>query len=145
MFALELLQPGPFLYLCTPALHNAIVLPNRMDQFTALFPEMETEALRLDAALVALAARGVTVRLIHDPGLDVGDLLPAIAGTKIARPGKMPLHHKGLLTRNLYLHGTLHFTPDGIDLGGEAVELIADPIQLQRITLEMEAYWEELL
>lgn len=58
LFALELLQPGPHLYLCTPVLYNAIVLPNRMDQFSALFPEIETAALRLDAALAALAARG---------------------------------------------------------------------------------------
>jgi DNA-binding transcriptional LysR family regulator len=144
LFALELLQPGPHLYLCTPVLYNAIVLPNRMDQFSALFPEIETAALRLDAALAALAARGVTVRVIHEPGFDVGNLLPAIAGAHIARPGQTPLHHKGLLTQNLCLRGTLHFTADGIDLGGEEVELITDRAQLQRIALEMAAYWEEL-
>jgi hypothetical protein len=58
--------------------------------------------------------------------------------------GQTPLHHKGLLTQNLCLRGTLHFTADGIDLGGEEVELITDRAQLQRIALEMAAYWEEL-
>ncbi len=145
IFALELLRPGPHLYLCAPVLYNAIVLPNRMDQFGALFPEMEVEALRLDAALAALVARGVTVRVIHEAGFDGGHLLPAIAGTNIARQGQSPLHSKGLLTKNLWLRGALHFTADGIDLGDEEVELITDRSQLQRIKLTMDAYWEELV
>ena len=137
LFALEFLHPGSVFYLCIPVIYNSIVLTNRMGQFSALFPEMETESLRLDAALALLAARGEAVRLIHEPGLDIASLLPAIAGTNIAREGKMPLHHKGLLTRNLCLRGALHFNDNGIDL-------ITDHIQLQRLGFEMDAYWEEL-
>ena len=143
-FALEFLQPGHYLYLCAAVLHNAVVLPNRLEQFGALFPDVETQGVRLDAALMALRERGVSVRLIYPAGLDIDDLLPAITGTEIARPGRLPLRHKGLLTEKINLRGALHFGTGGIMLGDDTVELVADPVELQRSTLEMDAYWEEL-
>jgi hypothetical protein len=59
LFALELLQPGPHLYLCTPVLYNAIVLPNRMDQFSALFPGNRDSSAALGRCVSCLGcARG---------------------------------------------------------------------------------------
>lgn len=145
LFALELLQPGPYLYLCASVLYNTVVLPSGMGQFGALFPEIDAPALRLDTALAALAARGVSVRIIHTPGCKLEQLLPAAMGVAVARPCLGPLHHQGLLTNKLCLRGSLHFLLDGIHLGGESVELISDTSQLQRLQLEMDAYWEELI
>lgn len=144
IFALALLQPDSSFYLSAPELYNVIVLPNRLEQFAALFPEIETTALRLDDALIMLAARGVTVRVIHARGVNLADVLPATAAAGIARQGGRPLHQQGILTADLGLRGPLRFTAAGIDLGGESVELISDRTQLRRMALELDAYWEEL-
>lgn len=143
LFVLELLAPGPYLYLCASHLSNTPILLNRLGQFGQLFPEIERQLVRLDDLLALLSTRGVEVRLIHQT-VEIEELLPAIAGSDIHRYSQRRLFPQGLFSTKLGIAGQLYFGDDTVDGGSLQVDLLTDALELEHIVLQLDSFWGEL-
>src|SRR5687768_16906248 len=67
VLTLELLAPGPELYLISPWISDVPLLSNRFGQLRALLPDMARGEIGLSRVLTALSERGVHVRILCRP------------------------------------------------------------------------------
>src|SRR5262245_13475667 len=64
LFAAELINPGPKIWLFFAWISDVEILDNSARQFAALEPDWPVAPIRLSQVLKALLARGVQIRLI---------------------------------------------------------------------------------
>ncbi len=145
LLALELLRPGPELYLVSPWISNVPLLANRFGQFQAITGESTVRELRLLDILRLLSERGVKVRIIcradETTTADFLRLLPPA----IEYCNTRTLHEKGLISQHFYLRGSMNFTFSGINLNDESVELTTEPTEVALAWADIRNRWESLL
>lgn len=143
LFAMELLLPGPVLYLAPARMWNTVILPNRGNQFGAIAAEPEAEDLTLDIVLSLLVEKGVDVRILYNQREGITNRLPLAqkAGAKVrfASPGS-PF---GIVGSHLSLRGGMRFSNEGVTLESAEVHVESDTVQIQRALLRFDAIWEE--
>lgn len=144
LFALELMCPGPEMYLISPWISNIALISNRFGQFRAIMGDSGEGDLRLATILHTLAERGVKVRIMHRSKHQQTEEYLNLLPENIERRGIETLHEKGLITHNFYLRGSMNFTYSGVNLNDESVELTTDPQDVALALLEARQRWEGL-
>lgn len=144
LLALELMYPGPEIYLISPWISNVPLLSNRFGQFRPVMDDGRKGDLRLAAILSLLAERGVKVRVMcrsrHQQTEEFLNLLPE----SVERRMSETLHEKGLISYHFYLRGSMNFTYSGVNLNDERVELTTDLQDVALALFEARQRWEAL-
>ena len=144
LFALELMCPGPELYLMSPWISNVTLISNRFGQFRTVMGDSGEGDLRLATILKTLAERGVKVRVMYQPNHQQTEEFLNLLPENIERHSIETLHEKGLITHYFYLRGSMNFTYSGVNLNDESVELTTDPQDVALALLEARQRWEAL-
>lgn len=144
LFALELLAPGPDLYLISPWISDVPLLSNRHGQWRAILSDDGVDMIRLSDALRMLGEKGTRVRILCRPGQPyTDDFLRKLSPDIVYRFGDL-LHEKGLIGRHFYLRGSMNFTHSGIHINDESVELTTDSAEVALALIEAQARWEDV-
>lgn len=144
LFALELMCPGPEIYLLSPWISNVPLISNRFGQFRSVMGENGEGDLRLAAILTTLAERGVKVRVMYRSQQPQTEEFLNLLPENIERRSIETLHEKGLIAHSFYLRGSMNFTYSGVNLNDESVELTTDPQDVALALLEARQRWEGL-
>lgn len=151
LFAAELLNPSPKLWLFFAWISDIDILDNSARQFAALEPDWPAAPIRVSQVLKALLARGVHVRLIirehghNDYFIARLDALKSRYGGLLRWKIEKSFHAKGLLGADYFLSGSMNLTLSGISVNGEHLVLRTDPASVAEQAIELESRWEPLL
>jgi hypothetical protein len=144
LFALELMAPGPVLYLVSPWLSDVILVTNRFGQFRAVMTQFGQLEIGLASLLSVLSERGTLVRILSRPGNQLTeDFLRKLPPTVECKRSEH-LHEKGLITEHFYLRGSMNITHFGVYVNDESVELTTEPDQVALAIKEAEQRWETI-
>jgi len=151
LFAAELLNPSPKLWLFFAWISDVEILDNSARQFAALEPDWPAAPIRLSQVLRALLSRGVQLRLIirehghNDYFIARLQTLKARYGDPLKWTVERSFHAKGLLGADYFLSGSMNLTLSGISVNGEHLVLRTDPAAVAEQAIELETRWEGLL
>jgi len=151
LFAAELINPSPKLWLFFAWISDVEILDNSARQFAALEPDWPAAQIRLSQMLRALLARGVQVRLIirehghNDYFIARLQVLKARYGDLVKWTIEKDFHAKGMLGADYFLSGSMNLTLSGISINGEHLVLRTDPAAVAEQAIELESRWEGLL
>ncbi len=134
LFAAEIMDPSPCLWLISPWLSNVEIFDNSTGAFSNLDDNWAQRPIRLIEILgsIALKQKEIVIAVRDDAHnlkferrlfQHFTDLGVAIPPTWIKRN---ELHIKGLLTSNFYLSGSMNFTFNGIEILEEGVVFETD-------------------
>ena len=148
LFAAELLNPSPKLWLFFAWISDVEILDNSARQFAALEPDWPAAPIRLSQVLRALLSRGVQLRLIirehghNDYFIARLQTLKARYGDLLKWTVERSFHAKGLLGADYFLSGSMNLTLSGISVNGEHLVLRTDPAAVAEQAIELETRWE---
>lgn len=151
LFAAELLNPSPKLWLFFAWISDVEILDNSARQFAALEPDWPAAPIRLSQVLRALLSRGVQLRLIirehghNDYFIARLQTLKARYGDLLKWTVERSFHAKGLLGADYFLSGSMNLTLSGISVNGEHLVLRTDSAAVAEQAIELETRWEGLL
>ena len=151
LFAAELLNPSPKLWLFFAWISDVEILDNSAREFAALEPDWPAAPIRLTQVLRALLSRGVQLRLIirehghNDYFIARLQTLKARYGDLLKWTVERSFHAKGLLGADYFLSGSMNLTLSGISVNGEHLVLRTDPAAVAEQAIELETRWEGLL
>jgi hypothetical protein len=151
LFAAELLNPSPKLWLFFAWISDVEILDNSARQFAALESDWPAATIRLSDVLSALLRRGASIRLIiredghNDYFIARLRALKARYGDLIKWTIEESFHAKGLLGVDYFLSGSMNLTLNGISVNGEHLVLRTDPAAIAEQSIQLESQWEELL
>jgi len=151
LFAAELLNPSPKLWLFFAWISDVEILDNSGRQFAALEPDWPAAPIRLSQVLRALLSRGVQLRLIirehghNDYFIARLQTLKVRYGDSLRWTVERSFHAKGLLGADYFLSGSMNLTLSGISVNGEHLVLRTDPAAVAEQAIELETRWEGLL
>jgi len=151
LFAAELINPSPKLWLFFAWISDVEILDNSARQFAALEPDWPAAPIRLSQVLRALLSRGVEIRvIIREHGHN--DFFRARLEALKARYGDLlkwtiekSFHAKGMLGADYFLSGSMNLTLSGISVNGEHLVFRTDPAAVAEQAIELESRWEGLL
>lgn len=149
LFVAELMAPSHPMWIVTPWISDVVVLDNRAARFTGLLPDMPRRAIRLSETLIAQLERGGGVVIACRPddhnraftdqvsqrALDLG------LGEQVLCQFAEDLHEKGILTRRLFLSGSMNLTYNGLRRLEESVLLTDDDDSVARARHAYEDRW----
>jgi hypothetical protein len=149
LFAAELLQPSPKLWLFFAWISDVEIIDNSARQFAALEPDWPATQIRLSRVLDALLARGAEIRLVireeghNDYFIARLNALKARHGDKVRWAIEKSFHAKGILGADYFLSGSMNLTLSGISVNGEHLVLRTDPASIAEQSVQLEAQWED--
>lgn len=151
LFAAELIQPSPKIWLFFAWISDIEVLDNSARQFAALEPDWGASYIHLSQVLDAFLKRGVEIRLIIREHGHNGYFITRLSelkkehGDLVKWTIQKNYHAKGLLGADYFLSGSMNLTLNGITVNGEHLVLRTDPAQIAEQAIELETFWEPLL
>ena len=143
LLALELLAPGPDLYLISPWISDVPLLSNRHGQWRPILSDEGMDTISLSDTLRMLSEKGSRVRVLCRPDQPYTDDFLRKLSPDIAYRFDDLLHEKGLIGHHFYLRGSMNFTYSGIHINDESVELTTDPADVALALTEAHARWED--
>lgn len=143
LLALELLSPGPELYLISPWISEIRLLDDRFSQYRGVLSDSNREVLPLGTIFAILAERGTQVRIICRPNHPQTEGFLRKLPPEVECRHAQTLHEKGLISHRFYLRGSMNFTYSGVNLNDESVELTTDPAQVALAVVEVRKRWED--
>jgi hypothetical protein len=154
IFALELLDPPPCLWLVSAWVSDAAVLDNSGGEFSALVPAWPQRELVLSEVLAEFLAAETQVVVVtndHEANRPFRASFRASTETVDARPNilfqsaeqlttdtERGLHRKRLVTPRMVMWGSMNFTYHGLARNAEDVSVETDAETVARAVNEME-------
>lgn len=140
----ELLVPSKQLWVLSPWISDIVVIDNTAGQFRSLLPGMPARPIRFTEALIELARRGSSVRVImrhDDRNVLVRQRLIDTTGVG-PRPSVLirdNLHDKGMVGDRFHVQGSMNFTFFGQAVNEEGVTVTSDSDQIARARVDYQA------
>jgi hypothetical protein len=149
LFVAELMAPSAPLWIITPWISDVVVVDNRAGRFTGLLPEMPKRAIRLAEALVSQMQRGGAVVVACRPDDHNRTFTEQLTerstdsgvGDRFVCRYAVNLHEKGILTRHLFLGGSMNLTYNGLRRLEESILLTDDDDAVARARHAYEDRW----
>ena len=149
LFAAELLEPSPDLWLVSPWIRDVPVLDNRTSDFSAVQPAWGQREIRLTDCLALLLERGSVLHLKTSDDDASRDILQILrrrardlgAEDRLFLRTSGALHTKGLLTSRALIRGSMNFTFRGVEFNEEAVTYDIDPSALAEMRIAFADQW----
>ncbi|MEH7238857.1 phospholipase D-like domain-containing protein DpdK [Bacillus sp. JJ1562] len=143
LFVAEAMNPSKELYLISPFLSNSPIIENKHDQYTDVFPLIKSKTIYLSDILTTLAWKGMSVRIICDNEREetkplIHALRDQVEFRKLAQN-----HDKGLVTNNVYVHGSMNFTYSGIYVNKESIRTSNSNSEINEALIAFRQRWEE--
>lgn len=149
VFASELIDPSPEVWLVSPWIRDVRVLDNRAGDFAAIQPGWGQREIGLLDTLIEVLARGadVHVKTSEDPASN--SVLKELerrardlgATDRLRTRASSLLHTKGLLTSRCAIRGSMNFTVRGVELNEEAISYEVGPIALAEMRIAFADQW----
>lgn len=143
LFIAESMNPSKELYLISPFLSNSPLIENRHNQYTDVFPMIKSKSIYLSDILSTLAWKGMSVRIICDHEREETKPLIDSLYNQVEFRKLESNHDKGLVTSNVFVHGSMNFTYSGIFLNKESVRTTTDPSDVNGALIAFRQRWEE--
>lgn len=145
LLVLELVNPGPEVWIVSAWVSDIEVVDNRARQFGTICPEWPISWVRLSQVLVSLMARGTTVNLCvneTDHNNHIITTLTSLApdGRFVSRRAAV-LHEKGILGTNFTLDGSMNLTYNGVYVNDEHLWFRTDPEAVANRRLALYQRW----
>ncbi len=144
LFALELLNPSPEIYVISPWIGDVPLLNNIHGQYRAIAPEMTRRWIGLADLINILSERGSKIHILTRANQAQNETFLRKLSTLTLTKQTANLHEKGLITHYFYLRGSMNFTYSGINLNDESVELTTDPEIISHAFLEAQQRWNDI-
>ncbi|MGD6893732.1 phospholipase D-like domain-containing protein DpdK [Bacillus infantis] len=143
LFVAEAMNPSKELYLISPFLSNSPLIENKHNQYTDVFPLIKSKTIYLSDILTTLAWKGMSVRIICDNEREetkplIHSLRDHVEFRKLEQN-----HDKGLVTNNVYVHGSMNFTYSGIYLNKESLRTTNISSDINEALIAFRQRWEE--
>jgi hypothetical protein len=143
LFVTEAMNPNKELYIISPFLSNSPLIENRHNQYTDVFPMIKSKTIYLSDILSTLAWKGLSVRIICDHERDetkplIDSLYNQVEFRKLEQN-----HDKGLVTNNVFVHGSMNFTYSGIYVNKESIRTTTNPSEVNEALIAFRQRWEE--
>ncbi|RFU70013.1 phospholipase D-like domain-containing protein DpdK [Bacillus sp. V59.32b] len=143
LFVAEAMNPSPELYLISPFLSNSPLIENRNNQYTDVFPLIKSKTIYLSDILSTLAWKGVSVRVICDNDRDETKPLIDALYHQVKFRKLEQNHDKGLVSNNVFVHGSMNFTYSGIYLNKESLRTTTELSEINEALISFRQRWEE--
>jgi hypothetical protein len=147
LLVLELMNPGPELWIVSAWVSDIEVVDNRARQFGSICPEWPVAWVKLSHVLVALMTRGTTVHLCvneTDHNNHILDTLHRLApqgDNRFVAGRAAVLHEKGILGTYFTLDGSMNLTYNGVHINDERLWFRTDPEAVAHRRLELYHRW----
>lgn len=152
LFAAELLNPGPEIWIVSPWVSDIPLLDNRAGAYSGLESSWPKRYITLAELLAhALKANPTTViRIVtrpDDTNIRVIERLRFLAeldgnGDRLRIDNQRPeLHTKGIATHSFALIGSMNLTYNGLSVLDEAVDLNIDPSRIAQFLITLKGYY----
>jgi hypothetical protein len=143
LFVSEAINPSKELYLISPFLSNSPLLENKNNQYTDVFPLIKSKTIYLSDILSTLAWKGMKVRIICDDEREETKPFMQTLYNKVEFRKLEQNHDKGLVTSNIYVHGSMNFTYSGIYLNKESIRSTNKVSDINEALISFRQRWEE--
>ncbi|MEH7251794.1 phospholipase D-like domain-containing protein DpdK [Neobacillus niacini] len=143
LFVAEAMNPSRELYLISPFLSNSPLIENRHNQYTDVFPLIKSKTIYLSDILSTLAWKGMTVRIICDHEREETKPLIEALNDQVDFRKLEQNHDKGLVTNNVFVHGSMNFTYSGIYINKESIRTTANQSEVNEALIAFRQRWEE--
>lgn len=147
LLVLELMNPGPELWIVSAWVSDIDVVDNRARQFGTLCPEWSINWVRLSQVLLSLMMRGTTIRLCVNESDHNGYIiekmttLAPLGGHRFDARKASVLHEKGILGTFFTLDGSMNLTYNGVHVNDERLWYRTDPEAVAHRRLELYQRW----
>jgi hypothetical protein len=152
LFAAELLNPGPEIWIVSPWVSDVPLLDNRSGAYSGLEPSWPKRHIHLAELLAhALKVNPITVvRIVSRPddtNIRFTERLRFLAeldgtGDRLRIDNQRPqLHTKGIATHSFALIGSMNLTHNGLSILEEAVDLNVDPARIAQFLITLKGYY----
>jgi hypothetical protein len=143
LFVTEAMDPSKELYLISPFLSNSPLIENRHNQYTDVFPMIKSKTIYLSDILSTLAWKGMSVRVICDQEREETKPFIETLYNQIEFKKLDQNHDKGLVTNNVFVHGSMNFTYSGIYVNKESIRTTTNPSDVNEALIAFRQRWEE--
>jgi phosphatidylserine/phosphatidylglycerophosphate/cardiolipin synthase-like enzyme len=140
----ELLLPSKELWVLSPWISDILVIDNAAGQFKDLLPGMPARPIRFTEALIELARRGSSVRVVMRKDERNFVVRQRLSDATLIGPHpsvliRENLHDKGMISDRFHVQGSMNFTFFGQAVNEEGVTVTSDPDQIARARVEYQA------
>ncbi|MCS0674472.1 phospholipase D-like domain-containing protein DpdK [Cytobacillus firmus] len=143
LFVAEAMNPSKELYLISPFLSNSPLIENKHNQYTDVFPLIKSKTIYLSDILTTFAWKGMSVRIICDNEREETKPLIHALRDHVEFRKLEQNHDKGLVTSNVYIHGSMNFTYSGIYLNKESLRTTNVSSDINEAIIAFRQRWEE--
>ncbi|MCB1129533.1 MAG: DEAD/DEAH box helicase [Verrucomicrobiae bacterium] len=152
LFAAELINPGPEIWIVSPWVSDIPLLDNRAGAYSGLEPSWPKRNITL-AELLAHALKlnpATVIRIVTRPdstNIRFTERLRFLAeldgnGDRLQIDNQRPeLHTKGIATHSFALIGSMNLTHNGLSVLEEAVDLNIDPARIAQFLIALKGYY----
>jgi hypothetical protein len=137
------------MWIVTPWISDIVVIDNRAARFTGLLPDMPRRPIRLGETLLSQLHRGGAVVIACRPDDHNRAFTEQLAerasdtgvGDRLLHHFAADLHEKGVLTRHVFLSGSMNLTYNGLRRLEESIQLTDDDNAVARARHAYEDRW----